>query len=525
MRDTALTALAGAMRRQNATAPEILAALRETNKRCRPPHGENDLARIARSVARYAPVTDGEVFTDYGNAERLVTRHGDDIRYCRERKTWYIWDGKRWAPDNDGEIDRRAKDTVRNIYHEAGDELDAARRKAVAKWGRASESARRLADMVKVATTEKLVKIAAAELDAGPWYFGCLNGVLDLSPGRVGELLPHDRKYLITKLAPVEYDPDATFELWDNFLDAATGGNEELQGFLRRAAGCSLTAQPADDDRFFFVHGPPAGGKSTFIEGLRSTWGDYTRGANFDTFMTHYNAGSARSDLARLNDARLVTSVEIPEGKKLDEAVLAALTGGDTITARFFYQGEFEFHPRFKLWIAGNHEPVIQNRESPIWRRLLKVPFTHVVPEANRDPAVKATIRDNPQAWAAILAWAVKGCAEWQRRGLDPPESVKTATATYRAEQDVLAEFIGECCLIRRGCEMERDEGYAAFKGWCTSAGINKPITRTMFVRRLKVDFECKLSSGRRVFHGIGLGAEPRQNTLDEGDGGEAAEF
>jgi len=458
-------------------------------------------------------------FTDYGNAERLVERHGGDVRYCRERKAWYVWDERRWAPDVDGEIDRRAKDTIRHIYHEAGDEDDAARRKATAKWARASESARRLADMVKVATSEREVKIAPGELDADPWLLGCLNGVLDL---RTGALLPHDRKYLITKLTPVEYDPDARFELWDKFLSDATDGDIELQEFLRRAAGCSLTGQPADDDRFFFVHGPPGGGKSTFIEGIRSTWGDYTRGANFDTFMTHYNAGSARSDLARLNDARLVTSIEIPEGKKLDEAVLAALTGGDTITARFFYQGEFEFHPRFKLWIAGNHEPIIQSGDSPIWRRLLKVPFIHVIPEADRNPAVKATLREDSKAHAAILAWAVKGCAEWQRNGLSPPDSVKTATATYRADQDVIGGFVAERCLVKAGCEMERDEGYVAFTEWCTGAGIRKPITRTVFVRRMKGEYECRIVGPRRIFQGVGLLTKPQQHTFDDG---EAAEY
>ena len=465
-------------------------------------------------------------FTDYGNAERLVERHGNDVRYCREAKSWYVWDGKRWAPDANGEIDRRAKNTVRNIYHEAGDEDDAARRKATAKWARVSESAHHLADMVRVAETELDVTIRRDAFDANPWLWGCANGVIDL---RADVLLPHAREYFMTKLSPVEYDPAATFAMWDEFLGYATNGNAELQGFLRRAAGCSLTGQPADDDRFFFIHGPPGGGKSTFIEAIQAVWGDYKRAANFDTFMTHYNAGSARSDLARLNDARLVTSIEIPEGKKLDEAALAALTGGDTITARFHYHGEFEFHPRFKLWIAGNHEPVIQNNDSPIWRRLLKIPFTHVVPEDKRDAAVKATLRNNPQAHAAILAWAVRGCAEWQQNGLAPPNCVRMATATYRAEQDIVAEFVGERCIVKSGCELERDEGYAAFKEWCAGAGITKPITRTVFVQRLKADFNLRRAHGSvRIFQGVGLADKARQYALDEGgerDEGGAAEF
>jgi putative DNA primase/helicase len=454
-------------------------------------------------------------FTDYGNAERLVERYGDDVRYCRQTKLWYIWDGKRWAPDTTGRIERCAKDTVRNIYREAADIDDAALRKSTAKWARASESRRRLTDMVVIAETETVVAVERDLFDGDPWYFGCLNGVLNT---RTGELLPHDRKYFITKLAPVEYDPDATFDMWDEFLETATQGNAEIQGFLRRAMGCALTAQPADDDRFFFIHGPPGGGKSTFIEAVKGAWGDYARTANFDTFMTHYNAGSARSDLARLNDARLVTSIEIPEGKKVDEAALAALTGGDTITARFHYRGEFEFHPRFKLFIAGNNEPVIQNRDSPLWRRLLKIPFEHIIDEGVRDEKVKLTLRDDPRAHAAVLAWAMRGCLEWQRTGLAAPDAVRVATAEYRTEQDEIGGFISERCVLRRGTEMERDEAYADFKDWCHEAGIQRPITRTAFVRRLKARFQCQVKGPRRIFIGVGLLTKPQQSNLNEDD-------
>ena len=471
-------------------------------------------------------------FTDYGNAERLVERHGGDVRYCRERKAWYVWDERRWAPDIDGEIDRRAKDTVRHIYHEAGDEDDAARRKATAKWARASESARRLADMVKIATTEKLIVVAPAELDADPWLFGCLNGVLDLDAGKV---LPFDRKYLITKVAPVEYDPDATFELWDTYLETAMDGDAELIGFLRRYAGCSLTALPADDDRFVFCHGPPGGGKSTFAEAIRATFGTYARAANFDTIVTHYNPGSPRGDIARLHDARLVTMVEIPDEKRLDETLLAQLTGGDTITSCFKYQNEFEYEPKFKLWVFGNNEPTIKSGDSPIWRRLLKVPFTNVIPEADRDGSVKATLRRDPRAHAAILAWAVRGCVEWQERGLDPPERVTSATATYRATQNELAEFIENCCIVGAEHHIDRDALYREYVAWAESLRLplRDRLPLKTFTRRINADdrFEKKIGSyNKATIYGIALvdNTHPELDGLDKrtaDDGAEAVVF
>jgi hypothetical protein len=49
-RDETLASLAGTMRRRGMDEAAILAALRETNKRCRPPLPERDLKRIARSI-------------------------------------------------------------------------------------------------------------------------------------------------------------------------------------------------------------------------------------------------------------------------------------------------------------------------------------------------------------------------------------------------------------------------------------------------------------------------------------------
>jgi hypothetical protein len=50
-RDETLASLAGTMRRRGMDEAAILAALRETNKRCKPPLPERDLQRIARSIA------------------------------------------------------------------------------------------------------------------------------------------------------------------------------------------------------------------------------------------------------------------------------------------------------------------------------------------------------------------------------------------------------------------------------------------------------------------------------------------
>ncbi|KAH0533500.1 hypothetical protein FGG08_007703, partial [Glutinoglossum americanum] len=48
--------------------------------------------------------------TDLGNAERLVARHGANLRYTAAWG-WLVWDGRRWEVDGNGEVYRLAKET------------------------------------------------------------------------------------------------------------------------------------------------------------------------------------------------------------------------------------------------------------------------------------------------------------------------------------------------------------------------------------------------------------------------------
>jgi putative DNA primase/helicase len=437
--------------------------------------------------------------TDLGNAERLVALHGDDLRYAAGLG-WFSWDGRRWRRDVDGAAMRRAKATVRSMYAAASELDDEGERKKLTQWAIASESEPRLRAMVKLAETELAVLVEPAQFDADPWLFNAANGTIDL---RTRELREHCREDLLTRIAPAVYEPRARHDVWDTFVATLTGGDVTLASFLERAAGYSLTGHTGEDV-LFFVHGPSATGKSSYLEAKRAALGDdYVMTADFETFLKRRGDAGIRNDVARLAGARLVISVEVDEGKELAEGLVKMLTGGDTVAARFLYREVFEFTPRFKLWLAANARPAVNPDDAAMWRRILQVPFVHVIPEHERDDRLKLRLRTDPEIHAAILAWAVEGCADWQRQGLAVPDLVRDYTEEYRRENDPVGQWITDACRIDPAAWTSAADLTTAYESWCADSG-EIPVAPKQFAAALK-NHGCTSSKrhSRRGWSGI----------------------
>ncbi len=408
--------------------------------------------------------------TDQGNAERLVWQHGRDLRFA-PGLGWFAWDGRRWRPDEDGEVMRRAKLTLRNLYSHAAELDNQERRKQLIAHALRSESEARLRAAVKLAETERPVIVRAAELDADPWLFNAANATIDL---RTGEPREHRRDDLLTKITNVVYDPGGRSDLFDRFLDRITGGDTELQAFYRRAVGYSLTGDTSEEV-LFFAHGPTASGKSSLLEALKTMFDDYGDVAEFESFLKRHGDAGIRNDIARLAGRRFVISVEVDDGKALAEGLLKMLTGGDTVAARFLYRETFTFRPQLKLWLAANARPRVSADDAAIWRRILQLPFVNVIPETERDERIKIALRTDPAIQSAILTWAVQGCLEWQQRGLDVPASVRDYTAAYRAENDPLREWLSDCTLADPTAWTSTADLRSSYEHWCQTNG-EKPV-------------------------------------------------
>jgi putative DNA primase/helicase len=210
--------------------------------------------------------------TDAGNARRIVEEFGSDIRYCAEWGKWLTWDGSRWALSTDAIAVRRiALEAARRFRRRAVDSSE----KEYVKWATTSLSASRIRAALEMTCIDEKVAVASADLDCDQWILNVENGMIDL---RTGDLLPHDRDKLCSKLAKVKYDPKATCPRWNLFLQEVMDGQSDLIQSLQHMAGYCLTGDTSEQSLYFF-YGDGSNGKSTFLKVLQTILGDYAQPA------------------------------------------------------------------------------------------------------------------------------------------------------------------------------------------------------------------------------------------------------
>lgn len=392
-------------------------------------------------------------------AGRHLERMQQNTLWCEMWGRWLVWNGDRWLKDETNLVLDVVRQSCRLAANEvlANTQLDPGKRQRQADK---IASYRTITNVERLARTYREVATHPDEWDQDRWLLNTPSGVVDL---RVGTVRPHSREDRFTKITAVA--PGGECPTWLEFLDRATGGNVELQAFLRRMCGYALTGE-VREHALFFVYGTGGNGKGTFLNTITHIMGDYQRVSGAETF-TESPGDRHTTELARLQGARLVTAQETEEGRRWAESRIKALTGGDPITARFMRQDDFTFLPQFKLVIVGNHKPSFRNVDDAIRRRLHLVPFTAVIPAAEKDPLLPDKLKAEAPG---ILQWMIDGCLEWARDGLQPPSVVKESTDQYLGAEDSLQQWLDECCDLGLGFTSSKALFYSWSK-WCEQSG------------------------------------------------------
>jgi putative DNA primase/helicase len=433
--------------------------------------------------------------TDTDNAQRFANRFGAKVLYTPGR-AWLVYDGKRWRHDDVGQVVELAKQTARLIAHESAHlQTDDARaeRSAFAQQSLNKGSLDKMLDLAK-----SLLAVEDARLDADPWLFNVENGTIDLRTGRREK---HDSRDLLTKIAPVRADRDAKCPLFKKFLKRITGDDADFQAFIQKAVGYSLTGITIEQVLFFVYGKSGNNGKSTLVNLFRDMLGDYGLHTPTETLLVKQYDNAIPADLARLHGARMVTAIEANFNRHLDEARIKSMTGGEPITARFMRQNFFQFVPVLKLWLVANDRPRVRGTDEAFWRRVRVIPLTIEIPLAERDLDLLTKLRAE---WPGILAWAVRGCLKWRRKGLVEPDVVRSATKGWQQEMDHLKKFVADQLDIAPGLKIAAYQLFDRYKKWCDQNG-EQSLKIQDFKAKLQESFDLKHTriKGTSWWHGI----------------------
>jgi len=448
-------------------------------------------------------------YTDLGNEQAFEILYGNDFFHNWTSKQWLHFDGIIWRPDLLGAADRAMvevaaarlqathklrEDTLQ--FAKTGD-VRLNRKKAISAALKLQNIRNRESALISASTNPQFAR-RAEDFDADDYLFGCGNGVIDL---RNGEFRAGRREDMLTKATPVYWVSEAKCERWLKFLHEVFPGRPEMVAFLKRAVGYSLTGLTREEV-FFILYGLGRNGKGTFLRVLSAVLGEYAANTEFSTLIADRDHGKGpRNDIASIAGRRFVTAQESREGVQFDESLIKALTGGDLITARFLHKEFFTFRPTWKIWLATNHKPEIHGTDEGIWSRPKLIPFT-VNFEGREDRGLKDALL-NPHELSGILCWAVTGCREYLDYGLHYPDEVMVATANYKAESDLVGQFIAECCVRGEYARAKARPLYQAFTKWAEGT---TGMSETAFGRRMvEKGYRKEHTNTGTEYIGIGL--------------------
>lgn len=419
--------------------------------------------------------------TDNGSGRLFSDIVRGQARYVASRKSWFIYDGTRWTPDEGNmatmEMCKVIGDALTHYAFAIQDENERKQYlKYTLRWMTRNYRKTILDDAASV------YSIGMGEFDADVNLLNCKNGTLDLKTMQFRSHNPDDK---ITKIADVVYDPNARCPRFEQFLIEIMSGDADKSAFLQKALGYALSGDSRYERMFILYGATTRNGKSTLMESILRVFGDYGLTVAPETIAAKQrNSSGPSEDLARLAGRRLANISEPSRGMRLNAAQVKSMTGNDSINARFLHCNSFDFRPQFKLYINTNYLPSVDDMSLFSSNRVRVIPFDRHFEPQEQDPNLKHLFAEE-EAKSAILNWLIAGWQLLQKEGLDSPAVVVEATKEYSRDSNKIALFAEEKLIEDRTGEARTAAVYERYKEWCDVNGC-MPENSTNFKKSLQ---------------------------------------
>jgi putative DNA primase/helicase len=456
---------------------------------------------------------------------------------------WYEWHGHAWQRDEQKHALVLASGPLAAVYLEASAALaeqaaqqarrldsplaEADNEQQKAQYARLKketaaliERARRLKTLKRAQNVltyaQALLPLPPRVWDRNPWLLACPNGVLDV---RTGELAPGRPEDYIRTVIPTAWEGlDAPAPRWEQFLQEVFADRDEttraeLIAFLQRLLGYGITGD-VSEQVFLVLYGEEGrNGKDTIQRAISHTLGNLSSAISKDVLLEAgrlRSAGSATPHICDLQGKRLAWASEPEKGARFSISQVKEYSGGGEIPSRGMYEREIrKIKPTHLLILLTNHKPYADSEDKAFWDRLRLVTFNLRFVDHPQAPNER---KKDTRLWQAleaeasgILAWLVRGCLEWQRRGLATPTAVLSDGEQYRREQDALDLFLSACCELDEQANVKASTLYEAYVRWSKANNLRGLMTGTSFGKKIARRFEKRHTERGAAYRGIRL--------------------
>lgn len=429
------------------------------------------------------------VRADTGNADLLKALADGKLRYVIEHKAWAWFDGQYWRTHQDHKATEYAREVGRlrlvwaQAMPEGTEQADDAKKSAIS-FAYGCLNLARINAMVTLASRDRALIASASDFDNDSYLLGALNGIVDL---RSGKLLPFDPTLMLTKHCAANYNPATDCPLWKSTLERALNDGDakeaaDVARYLQKVFGMALIGRVLERS-FFFIHGRPGTGKSLTTNAVTAVLKDYALELSPNSLMqaSYHSNDIKMPEIVKLKGVRFALASEADDGHRFNEALVKRITGQDSINARDLGEKAITFKPQCTLFIVGNSRPSA-NGSDAFWRRLKVVSFNNQVPKAQQDSNMEVKLLQEADG---ILTWLIQGCLAYQEEGLGEPERVARDSAAYRADLDVISQFIEDRCELSGEYRVPAQRLYEAYTDWAENVNGSAPLGRIRFYEKL----------------------------------------
>lgn len=221
----------------------------------------------------------------------------------------------------------------------------------------------------------------------------------------------------------------------------------------------------------WILEGPPAAGKSTFVDIIAMVLGDYSVSPDTSLLFSKGNMESngPNEDLFALNGAAFAAFPEGPEGAPLNPSRCKVLAGGDKISTRPLYGHLTQFENVAEIVLVTNHETKLNVEDAGLRRRIKRIRFSNPVEPSEMDPHLKDKLIAEGEA---IMNLLLRHAHEVREHGIRISTEVEADTDAMLVNQDILQQFIDERLSLDPTETCRGPSIYAVYQEWCVNNGI-----------------------------------------------------